>query len=288
MAKVYEALRRAEEERKRKVSRGVSPAPAPAVEWEPEKPRGAKAERGKGFGKLLRRKGSVETPVPVGGAGAADLNRRRIALLEPESFIAEQFRMLRSRLDSMGAETPIRTIAIASANSGEGKSNVSINLAVVTAMSMGRKVLLIDCDMRRPSIHRSLGVNPEMGLAELLMGRCGTDDAIVKIEGTSLELLGVRRHPQNPSELLGSRGMRDLLEELRGRYDRIILDTPATLGLPDSKIVAGLCDGYLMVVRAGDTAREDVEAALEVLDRSRALGLVLNGAEISRDRYAYY
>ena len=196
--------------------------------------------------------------------------------------------MLRSRIDSLSTDTPIHSIAITSANSGEGKSNVSINLAVVTAMNMGRRVLLIDCDMRRPTIHRSLGVNPEMGLAEVLMGRCSADEAIVKLEGTSLELLGVRLHPQNPSELLASRAMADLLDEMRGRYDRIILDTPATLGLPDSKIVAGICDGYLMVVRAGDTGREDVEAALEVLDRGRALGLVLNGAEIGRDRYAYY
>jgi Mrp family chromosome partitioning ATPase len=76
--------------------------------------------------------------------------------------------------------------------------------------------------------------------------------------------------------------------EAVGRYDRVILDTPATLGLPDSKIVSELCDGFVMVVRAGETAREDVEAALEVLDRRRVLGVVLNGAEMGHERYAYY
>ena len=286
MAKVYEALRRAEEERKRKIARGA--AAVPALEWEPTPASTPQPESSKGLGKLLRRKTTAELPRTLSDVSAADANRRRIALLEPESFIAEQFRMLRSRIDSMASETPVNSIAITSANSGEGKSNVSVNLAIVTAMSMGRKVLLIDCDMRRPTVLRSLGVNPQMGLAEVLMGSCSAEEAIIKLEGTSLELLGVRRHPENPSELLASRSMRDLLDDLRGRYDRIILDTPATLGLPDSKIVAGICDGYLMVVRAGDTGREDVEAALEVLDRRHALGLILNGAEMGRDRYAYY
>ena len=82
--------------------------------------------------------------------------------------------------------------------------------------------------------------------------------------------------------------MKRLLEELVGRYDRIILDTPATLGLPDSKIVAELCDGVVLVVRAGVTPREEVAAVLEVLDRRRILGVILNGAEISRESYGYY
>ena len=81
---------------------------------------------------------------------------------------------------------------------------------------------------------------------------------------------------------------RDYYDAFSERYDRVILDTPATLGLPDSKIVAGLCDGFLLVVRAGDTAREDVESALEVLDRHRAVGVVLNGADLGHERYAYY
>jgi len=283
MAKVYEALRRAEEERKRKVAGDV--APLPAVDWDPTPQTAPKPS--KKLGSLLKRTPAVGRGGPSSNA-AAEANKRRISLLEPDSFIAEQFRMLRSRIDSMAAEAPIKTIAITSANAGEGKSNVSINLAVVTAMSVDRRVLLIDCDMRRPTICRSLGLDAQNGLAEVLMGRCNLDDAIVKVEGTSLDALGVRLQPQNPSELLGSMEMQRLLEEASERYDRVILDTPATLGLPDSKIVAGLCDAYLMVVRAGDTAREDVEAALEVLDRRRAVGVVLNGADMGHERYAYY
>jgi len=285
MAKVYEALRRAEEERKRKIAGGV--APVPAVEWDPSPDSAPKPRRSlRGF--LQRKLGGERRVDAAPGGGAADANRRRIALLEPESFIAEQFRMLRSRIDSLASETTLKTIAVTSANAGEGKSNVAINLAIVTSMSVGHRVLLVDCDMRRPMIHRSLCIDPQLGLAEVLTGRCNAAEAIVKVEGTNLDLLGVRMQPPNPSELLGSREMRDMLADVSGRYDRIILDTPATLGLPDSKIVAGLCDAYLMVVRAGETAREEVEAALEVLDRRRALGLVLNGADLGHERYAYY
>jgi capsular exopolysaccharide synthesis family protein len=284
MANVYEALRRAEEEKKRKIAGTV--APVPAVEWDPS-PETARKARKKGFSVLNRGKNKAERLAAASG-GSAEFNKRRIALLEPESFIAEQFRMLRSRLDSMAAESNLKTFAVASANAGEGKSNVSINLACVTAMSLERRVLLIDCDLRRPMIQRSLGLDPKYGLAEILLGQASADEAIVSVEGTNLDVIGVRDQPSNPSELLGSREMTELLAEMAGRYDRIFLDTPATLGLPDSRIIAEKCDGCLMVVRAGTTSREDVEAALEVLDRRRIVGLVLNGAEVGHERYAYY
>jgi Mrp family chromosome partitioning ATPase len=98
----------------------------------------------------------------------------------------------------------------------------------------------------------------------------------------------VRLQPDNPSELLASDRMRTLLEEMAQSYDRIILDTPATLGLPDSKIVTGLCDGVVVVVRADVTPREEVGAVLDILDRRRILGMILNGADISRESYGYY
>lgn len=284
MAKVYEALRRAEEERKRKVAGSV--APVPAVEWDPTPENAPKAQK-RGFSVLNRGKFKAERLVAESG-GSAEANKRRIALLEPESFIAEQFRVLRSRLDSMAAESSLKTIAVASANAGEGKSNVSINLAVVTAMSLGRRVLLIDCDMRRPMIQRSLGVDPKFGLAEILTGIATADDAIWPIEDTNLDIIGVRARPQNPSELLASAEMRELVTEMAGRYDRVILDTPASLGLPDARIISEISDGCLLVVRAGTTPRDDVEAALETLDRRRVVGLVLNGAEMGHERYAYY
>jgi len=218
----------------------------------------------------------------------SDLNKRRIAMLQPDSYVAEQFRTLRGRIDSLASQRPIKTIAVTSANAGEGKSTAAINLAAVTAMSVGRSVLLIDCDLRKPRIHKSLGFEPSAGLAEILLQQCSFDDAVLKVEGINLDVLAVRNPPSNPSELLASGEMRSLLDEVTRRYDRVILDTPATLGLPDAKTVSELCDGLVVVVRADVTPREDVQAALDILDRRRVLGLVLNGTELDRRQYGYY
>jgi Mrp family chromosome partitioning ATPase len=104
----------------------------------------------------------------------------------------------------------------------------------------------------------------------------------------NLDVLPVRSVPSNPSELLASPEMRKMMEEVASRYDRVILDTPACLGLPDAKSISELCDALVMVVRAGVTPQEDVQAALDILDRRKVAGLVLNGSESSRQQYGYY
>lgn len=285
MAKVYDAMRRAEEERKRKMGDvGVETAMPSPVEWDATPLEDFEPPKRAPFYKRWFQGGGSNAVLD----SANDINKRRIAILQPDSFVAEQFRMLRGRIDSVAAQRPIRTIAVSSANAHEGKSTASINLAIVTAMSLGRKVLLVDCDLRRPRIHSSLGIEPSAGLAEVLLDRSTLDEAIVKVDNLNLDVLPVRFTPPNPSELLASSQMKSLLEEAASRYDRVIFDTPATLGLPDSKIVSELCDGLVMVVRADVTPREDVHAALEVLDRRRVLGLVLNGVDQSRERYGYY
>jgi len=187
----------------------------------------------------------------------------------------------------MSAKQPLRTIAMTSPNAGDGKTTAAINLATVTALSLGRRVLLVDCDMRKPKIHLALGLRPEAGLAEVLTGTKSLDDAILKVEGMNLEVLAVRGRPPNPSELLGSANMVELVEEVSKRYDRVILDTPAALGMPDAKAVAELSDGIVLVVRADATSRRDIEASIELIDKRRLLGLLLNGAYMSQGRYGY-
>lgn len=280
MAKVYEALRRAEEERKRRAGDEVSPvAPldAPPVPERAPADDAAAVPLWKRLAPLRRRRRE----------NAAEINKRRISMLQPDSYVAEQFRTLRGRIDAIAAQRPIRTLVVSSPMAGEGKTTAAINLAAVTSMSVGRRVLLVDCDMRRPKVHQSLGLRPEAGLAEVLTESVSIEDAIVKVEGMNLEVLAVRGRPTNPSELLGSPSMRELIQEMASRYDRVILDTPAALGVPDAKAVAELCDGIVMVVRADITAQQDVEAALELLDRSRLLGLILNGAHVDHGRYGY-
>jgi capsular exopolysaccharide synthesis family protein len=292
MAKVYDALRRAEEERKRRAAAGESPPlPLDAGREAAHAPRGALFEaqpgaaardRARFWGRLFRRRRrseAVET--------AIDANKRRIALLQPESFVAEQFRTLRGRIDAISAKQPIRTIVVTSANAGDGKTTAAINLAIVTALSLGRRVLLVDCDLRKPRIHLALGLRPEAGLAEVLTGVRSLDEAVVKVEGMNLEVLAVRGRPPNPSELLGSANMAELVEEVSKRFDRVILDTPAALGMPDAKAVAELVDGIVLVVRADVTPWRDLEATIDLVDRRRLLGLLLNGAHMPQGRYGY-
>lgn len=280
MAKVYDALRRAEEDRKRLLG-DESTLPTP-LEVEPVGPAAERIDR-----KSVWKRGSEILAPRPGPDGSAEINKRRIALLQPESYIAEQFRALRGRIDAIAAQHPVTTIAITSAFPGEGKTTCAINLAIVTSMSLGRRVLLIDCDLRRPKVHPTLGLKPEVGLAEVLAGASSIDEAIAAAEGVALDVLPVAGRPDNPSELLGSPEMSRLIEEVSDRYDRVIVDTPAALGLPDAKIVSDLCDGTVMVVQADVTAQSDLETVLEILGRQRILGLLINGVDADQGRYGY-
>jgi capsular exopolysaccharide synthesis family protein len=285
MAKVYDALRRAEEERRRLSDADAQPIAR--LEWEPElaaqAPPAARPShlRWLQFRHWWPKRSAADE-------SAADFNKRRISLLQPDSYVAEQFRALRGRIDALETtDHRIRTIAMTSALPGEGKTTASINLALVTALSLGRRVLLIDCDLRRPRVHSALGLRPKAGLAEVLCGDATFEEAVSRTEGADLDVLAVRDRPANPSELLGSPGMRDLIAAVAKRYDRVILDTPAALGLPDAKAVGDQCDGLVMVVRADKTRQEDVQSVLEILGRGRVLGVVLNGTSVDQNRYGY-
>ena len=207
MAKVYDALRRAEEERSAR-SGAPSTAPSTPLDFEPARPQ-PRARRRRVPSLWKRLVASAGSSEPTG-----DFNKRRISLLQPDSYVAEQFRSLRGRIDALSVQRPIRTIAVTSPLSGEGKTTAAINLALVTSLSLGRRVLLIDCDMRKPKIHQALGLRPEAGLAEVLSDEVSLDAAILKVEGMNLEVLAVRGKPQNPSELLASPRMRELVEEV--------------------------------------------------------------------------
>lgn len=279
MGKVYDALRKAEAQR----SGGRA---APGTMEAPITPRGGRkrlalGDRVASWLRVLRGEGGRA----LEGAGA--VNKRRISLVHPDSFVAEQFRTLRARLDSLAAERPLRTLAVTSALPGEGKTTAAVNLAIVSSMAVGRRVLLVDCDLRKPKVHVTLGLRPEYGLAEVLAEQVPAERAIQKAEGCSLSVLPVRGVPANPSELLASSRMKALLEELAGSYDQIILDTPPTLALPDAKSLSELADGVLLVVKADETPADDVEAALDVLDRRRVVGVILNGAANESQRYGY-
>jgi len=277
VGKVYDALQRAEEERGRSGEKRA--ATRQGSKWQPAGP-GEEVRPAKRRG-LLRQRERVEQE----SANAS--NKRRLALLRPESFVAEQFRTLRARLDSIGTQRPLRTIAVTSALRGEGKSTAAVNLAIVTALQTDRRPLLVDLDFRQPAVHRALGVTPRAGVGEVLSGDATLETAISQVEGLNLCVLPVRSKPAHPSEQLASDKMRALIEELARSYEPIILDTPPTLGLPDVKAISEYVDGIVLVVRADATPREDIEAALDLLDRRRILGIVLNSVHLDVERYDY-
>jgi len=216
----------------------------------------------------------------------ATLNPLLIAGLAPKSLAAEQYRSLRTRLAQMEGSGGLRTVLITSPQKGEGKSVTASNLALTIAQELQRRVVLVEADLRKPSLQHLFGLPPGPGLAEYLTGTVELKDALQFVPEHNLTVLTAGSAPLNPAELLGSTAMRRLLDHLRTRFDRVILDTPPVLPLADVAILAPIVDGSLLVVRAGITPKPAIENALRAFDASRLLGVVLNESGIEQD-YRY-
>lgn len=205
-----------------------------------------------------------------------DLDHHLVAALAPTSLAAEQYRSLRTRLKRVESGRALRTIAVTSPNKGDGKSLTAANLALTMAQEFQHRVLLIDCDLRRPCVHRLFGIADGPGLGDVLMSAAELDDALVALPEYHLTVLPAGLPPSRPAELLGSATMRRLLDTLRSRFDHILIDVPPVAPLADLHILAPMVDGLLMIVRAGITPKPAIERALAGLDASKVLGLVLN------------
>jgi protein-tyrosine kinase len=211
-------------------------------------------------------------------AEACVLDARLVAALAPQSLAAEQYRSLRTRIKRAENGRAVRAIVITSPNKGDGKSLTAANLAITMGQEFQQRVLLVDGDLRRPEVHRLFGVPEGAGLADVLMGAVDLDQALVTLPDHHITVLRAGVPPSHPAELLGSASMRRLLDTLRTRFDRILIDMPPVAPLADLHIVAPIADGVLMIVRAGVTPKPAIERALSGLDLSKVLGLVLNEA----------
>jgi len=215
------------------------------------------------------------------------LDPRLVAAFAPQSLAAEQYRSLRTRIKAAESGRVFRSLIITSPNKGDGKSLTAANLALTMGQEFQQRVLLVDADLRRPSIHHLFGINETPGLTDVLMGGSTIENALVDIPEHHVTVLPSGLVPVHPAELLGSAGMRRVLDTLRTRYDRVILDMPPVAPLADVSIAAGMVDGILMIVRAGVTPKPAIERALAGLEVSKVLGLVLNDAGATDAKYAY-
>ena len=207
---------------------------------------------------------------------------------KPKSIAAESYRTLRTNIQYSSFDKEIQVIVITSSEPGEGKSTTAGNLALSLSQD-GKKVILIDSDLRKPSIHKNFKITNILGLSDVLIGKEDINNVVSKYNNNLL-ILTSGKIPPNPSEMLASNSMTKLIEVLKETFDYIILDTPPVQAVTDSQILSAKADGTILVVKAQKTKRDSVKNAVALLNKVNAniLGTVLNGLEESRNNYYYY
>jgi capsular exopolysaccharide synthesis family protein len=207
---------------------------------------------------------------------------------KPKSIAAEAYRTLRTNIQYSSFDKEIRTIVITSAQAAEGKSTVSGNLALAFAQNE-KKVIIIDCDLRKPSVHKNFKISNLSGLSEVLIGKEKLDNAI-QSRNENLDILPSGKIPPNPSEMLSSTAMTNLIESLKQKYDIVILDSAPLQAVTDAQILSTKADGTLLVIRAQRTSKVAVSEAKNLLTKVGAniIGTVLHAVENTRGKYYYY
>ncbi|MYL40677.1 polysaccharide biosynthesis tyrosine autokinase [Virgibacillus massiliensis] len=215
--------------------------------------------------------------------------RHLIAKLNPKSPISEQYRTVRTNIDFASVDQELHSIVVSSSGPGEGKSMTTANLAVVYAQQ-GKRVLLIDADLRKPTVHYTFRLDNLRGLSNILVGENTVEEVINRSDVDHLDVMPCGPIPPNPAELLASRKMKTLLNELKMSYDMVIFDSPPVLAVTDAQILANIVDGSLLVVRSNHTEKEAAQKATDSLKPAKAklLGTVLNDREKKQSNYYYY
>ena len=206
-------------------------------------------------------------------------------------LLVEQFRNLAASLNRLHQEGQLRSLLVTSPAPGDGKSHVAVNLALTLSESYRRAVLLVDADLRRPTLHRMFGVHATPGLLEALRADQEGKPTVHKV-GEHLTLLTAGHQQHNPVGDLSSSRLSRLIKAARSRYDWVIVDSPPVAGLADARILSEVVDGAVLVIRAGATRYPEVDASVAALGQDRLLGVILNAVEPSAirrdDYYAHY
>lgn len=203
-----------------------------------------------------------------------------IAHNHPREVISEQYRQIRTNILFSSVDEEIKSILITSPEPADGKSTTAINLSIVLAQQ-GKRVLLVDADLRKPTIHYSFRVSNLTGLTNLLTKEIDLDKAISTTYIPNLEILTCGDIPPNPSELLNSKSMKKIMKELEDLYDYVVYDSPPVLAVTDAQIIANRCNGVVLVIASGKTHKEYALRARELLEKakSKILGVVINGVD---------
>ncbi|NDJ53169.1 MAG: CpsD/CapB family tyrosine-protein kinase [Chloroflexi bacterium] len=211
-----------------------------------------------------------------------------ITLNDPRSSASEAYRSLRTNLVFSSLENTLHTVLVTSPAPGEGKSTALANLAVTMAQS-GKRTLIVDTDLRRPTQHEIWGIPQEPGLTNMIVGDV-TNPPIIATEVESLSVLPTGARPPNPADLLGSARMAGLIETIKAQADFVLFDAPPIIAVTDAALLAAHLDGVLLVLRAGSTRREHAAQAKEQLDRLniRIIGSVLLNAQVEAGMGSYY
>lgn len=209
-----------------------------------------------------------------------------VSINDPKSPVSEAYKTLRTNIQFSSLDSRIKTLVITSSGPAEGKTTTSSNLAVTMAQG-GHKTIIIDCDQRKPKLHKVFGISNTLGLSNFLIGEAKFQEVVQVTEVENLHVLTAGVRPPNPSELLASSRMKNFIEELKKEYDHIILDTPPVIMVTDAQILSRYADGSILVVASGEADKEAAVRAKELLEKvnSRILGVVLNKIDTSRKGY---
>ncbi len=213
-----------------------------------------------------------------------------VTQVRPQSQMAESYRALRTSLLLSNLGAPPKVIMVTSARPQEGKTTTSINTAIVLAQK-GVRVLLMDADLRRPSVHKTLGMGPRSGLSNVLTGSATVQQTITTSPILpNLFIMPAGTPPPNPAELLASANMRELITELREQYDHIVIDTPPTLSVTDAVVLSPRADATILVIRSGQTTKQALRRARDILMQVNAhvAGVLLNAVDLTSPDYYYY
>lgn len=233
---------------------------------------------------LFKRKKKYSTDTMDNGA-------KLITAANPKNPVSEQFRTIRTNIHFMSVDKPLRRIAFTSSSVSEGKSTVTANMAITWAQD-GKKVLLIDADLRRSTLHRTFELPNNRGLTTILtsgLSKIDLNQVIPNSGIKNLDVLTAGPIPPNPSELLNSKRMLNFLKAVEPMYDLVVIDAPPLLEVTDTQVLSDKLDGIVLVVRAGVTQKAGVARAVEMLkiSKARLLGYVLNDADSEDAAYGY-